>query len=86
MSSQQDSQGDRQAKVIRSLEAADGFDVSTSSSVQTAVKFRREPEDAGRWTLVGDYSHHSYATTDDVLRVAITNVPWLAASINSKSR
>jgi len=90
MSSQQDSQGGRRAKVIRSLEDVDGFrcvDIFERPDGSYGFKeFRRDPEDAGRWTLVGDYSHHSYATTDDVLRVAATSVPWLAASINSKSR
>jgi hypothetical protein len=90
MSSQQDSQGGRRTKVIRSLEDADGFrcvDIFERPDGSYGFKeFRRDPEDAGRWTLVGDYSHHSHATTDDALRVAATSIPWLAASIKSKSR
>jgi hypothetical protein len=90
MSSQQDSQGGRRTKVIRSLEDADGFrcvDIFECPDGSYGFKeFRRDPEDAGHWTLVGDYSHHSYATTDDALRVAATSIPWLAASIKSKSR
>jgi hypothetical protein len=84
MSSQQDSQGGRRTKVIRSLEDVDIFERPDGS--YGFKEFRRDPEDAGRWTLVGDYSHHSYATADDALRVAATSVPWLAASIKSKSR
>ena len=89
MNAQQDSQG-RQAKVIRSLEDADGFrcvDIFERPDGTYGFKeFRRDPEDAGRWTLVADYSHHSCATTDDALRVAASILPWFAASIKSKSQ
>ena len=90
MNSQQDGQGRGQAKVVRSLEDADGFrcvDIFERPDGTYGFKeFRRDPEDVGRWTLVADYSHHSYATKDDALRVAATSLPWLAASIKSKSQ
>jgi hypothetical protein len=90
MSSQQDNRGRGQAKVVRSLEDADGFrcvDIFKRPDGSYGFKeFRRDPEDAGRWTLVGDYSHQSYATTDDAIREAATSLPWLAASIKSKFR
>jgi hypothetical protein len=88
MSSHQDSRG--RVKVLRSLEDANGFrcvDIFERSDGSFGFKeFRRDPEDAGRWTLVGDYSHHRYATTDDALSEAAASLPWLAASIKSKSR
>jgi hypothetical protein len=37
-------------------------------------EFRRDPEDAGRWTLIGDYSHQSYPTKDEALRAAASTV------------
>jgi hypothetical protein len=90
MSSHQDSRGRGRAKVIRSLEDADGFrcvDIFERPDGSYGFKeFRRDPEDTGHWTLIGDYSHHSYATIDDALREAATSLPWLAASIKSKSR
>jgi hypothetical protein len=90
MNPHQDSRGRGQAKVVRSLEDADGFrcvDIFVRPDGSYGFKeFRRDPEDAGRWTLIGDYSHHSYATTDAALREAATSLPWLAASIKSKSR
>ena len=89
MSSQQDGRGRGQAKVIRSLEDADGFrcvDIFKRPDGSYGFKeFRRDPEDAGRWTLLGDYSQHSYATKDDALRAAATNLAWFSASIKSGS-
>jgi hypothetical protein len=90
MSSHQDSRGRGRAKVIRNLEDADGFrcvDIFERPDGSYGFKeFRRDPEDTGHWTLIGDYSHRNYATTDDALREAATSLPWLAASIKSKSR
>jgi hypothetical protein len=78
-----------QAKVVKSLEDADGFrcvDILERPDGTFSFKeFRRDPEDAGRWTLLGDYSHHSYATKDDALRAAATNRVWLSASTKSGS-
>ena len=78
-----------QAKVVKSLEDADGFrcvDILERPDGTFSFKeFRRDPEDAGRWTLLGDYSQHSYATKDDALRAAATNLAWLSASTKSGS-
>jgi hypothetical protein len=90
MNAQQDSQGRGRAKVVRSLEDADRFrcvDIFERPDGTYGFKeFRRDPEDAGRWTLVVDYSHHSYATKEDALRMAASILPWFAASIKSKSQ
>ena len=68
--------------VVTSREDADGFrcvDVFQRADGTFGFKeFRRDPEDAGRWTLVGDYSDRSYATTDEALRAAASSLPWLA--------
>jgi hypothetical protein len=47
-------------------------------------EFRRDPEDAGHSTLVGDFSRLVYPTKDDALEAAIENVSWFAA-INHKT-
>jgi len=75
--SQQDSHRDP-AKVVKSLEDADGFrcvDILQRPDGSFSFKeFRRDPEDAGRWTLLDDYSQHSYPTQHDALRAAATNL------------
>src|SRR2546430_17180696 len=75
--------------LFRSLEDADGFrcvDILERPDGTFSFKeFRRDPEDAGRWTLLGDYSQHSYPTKDDALRAAATNLGWFSASIKSGS-
>jgi hypothetical protein len=77
------------AKVVKSLEDADGFrcvDILERPDGTFSFKeFRRDPEDAGRWTLLGDYSQHSYPTKDAALRAAATNLSWLSASTKSGS-
>ena len=75
--------------VVTSLEDADGFrcvDIFERPDLTFGFKeFRRDPEDAGRWTLVGDYSHQSYCTKEDALRAAAANLPWLADTLEDKS-
>jgi hypothetical protein len=87
--SQPDNQRRDRAKVIKSLEDADGFrcvDILERPDGTFSFKeFRRDPEDAGRWTLLGDYSHHSYRTTDDALRAAATSLAWFSVPIKSRS-
>jgi len=84
---QHDSHRHDRAKVIKSLEDADGFRcvdiIERPDGTFSFKEFRRDPEDAGRWTLVGDYSHSSYSTKDDALRAAATNLAWFSASIKS---
>jgi hypothetical protein len=75
--------------VLTSLEDADRFrcvDIFVRLDGTFGFKeFRRDPEDAGRWTLVGDYSHHIYPTKDEALRAAATSLPWFAETIKGRS-
>lgn len=72
--------------VVTSLEDADGFrcvDIFERPDRTFGFKeFRRDPEDAGRWTLVGDYSHQTYSTKDETLRAAAASLPWFAGTWN----
>lgn len=43
----------------------------------TFKEFRRDVEDGGRWTLVGDFSGESFATIDEALGSAVLRVAWL---------
>jgi hypothetical protein len=76
--------------VLTSLEDADGFrcvDIFERPDGTLGFKeFRRDPEDAGRWTLVGDYSHECYSTKDEALLAAAARVPWLAKSLEGRSK
>jgi enoyl-CoA hydratase/carnithine racemase len=40
-------------------------------------EFRRDPEDSGGWTLVGDNQHRTYATEDAAIAAARAAVAWL---------
>jgi hypothetical protein len=42
-------------------------------------EFRQDVEDAGRWTLVADYSLTGFATKDAALDAAAAALPWLRA-------
>jgi hypothetical protein len=83
--SQRDIQRRDLAKVVKSLEDADGFrcvDILARADGTFSFKeFRRDPEDAGRWTLLGDYSQYSYPTVEDALRAAATKLAWFSAPI-----
>jgi len=74
--------------VLTSLEDADGFrcvDIFRRADGTFAFKeLRRDPEDAGRWTLVGDYSQQSYATKDETLRAAVAVIGWLAERMRGR--
>jgi hypothetical protein len=69
--------------VVASFEDADGFrcvDILELPGKTFGFKeFRRDPEDSGRWTLIGDYSHLSFAAKRDALRAAAAHLPWFAA-------
>jgi hypothetical protein len=86
---QQDSQRRDRATVVKSLEDADGFRcvdiIERPDGTFSFKEFRRDPEDGGRWTLLGDYSHHSHRTTDDALRAAATSLAWFSVPIKSGS-
>jgi len=83
------SQQQHRPLVVVSLEDADGFrcvDVFERPDRTFGFKeFRRDPEDAGRWTLVGDYSDQSCSTKEEALRVAAATLPWFAETLEDKS-
>jgi len=43
-------------------------------------EFRRDPEDAGRWTLVADYSQRGFATKEAALASAAAAIAWFGAT------
>ncbi|MDB5823685.1 MAG: hypothetical protein JWR21_2389 [Herminiimonas sp.] len=45
--------------------------------------FRKDPEDQGRWTLVGDHSGMHFQTGEEAFGEAARRVPWLADLIIS---
>ena len=83
MSTEQSESKSNRPKVLASLEDADGFrcvDIFQRADLTFGFKeFRRDPEDAGVWTLVGDFSHRSFSTTDEALRGAAESIPWFGA-------
>jgi hypothetical protein len=74
--------------VLTSLEDADGFrcvDIFVRLDGTFGFKeFRRDPEDAGRWTLIGDYSYQTLPTKDEALRAAKSSLPWFAKTIKDR--
>jgi hypothetical protein len=58
---------DRGVKIVKRSEGAFGFQ-----------EFRRDPEDAGGWTLVSDASRAAYATQEQARDAARASIPWLA--------
>ena len=66
---------------INSIEDDSGqhcVDVTSHADGTFSFKvFRKDPEDDGRWTLVGDYFGIRYATANDAFREAAVRVPWL---------
>ena len=42
-------------------------------------EFRRDPEDAGRWTLLADYSRAGFATKEAALAAAAAAIAWFGA-------
>jgi len=83
MNSQKPEQRRSRPVVLTSREDSDGFrcvDVFVRADETFGFKeFRRDPEDAGQWTLVGDFSRLVYPTKDDALRAAAENISWFAA-------
>jgi hypothetical protein len=82
VNSQQPEEKSSRPKVMASFEDADGFrcvDVFQHSDGTYGFKeFRRDPEDAGRWTLVGDYSHRSFPSKEEALDAAANSLVWFA--------
>jgi len=75
---------------VTSLEDAEGYRcvdiIRRPDGMFTFKEFRRDPEDEGRWTMVGDYSHRHYPAKDDALRAAAENLAWFAAVVDGKFR
>jgi len=75
-------------KVLVSLEDADGFrcvDIFQRGDGSFGFKeFRRDPEDSGRWTLVGDYAQHSCATREHAIDAAAALIGWLAEQLKAR--
>jgi len=71
-------------RVVASLEDPEGLrcvDILERHDGGFAFKeFRRDPEDSGRWTLVGDYSRLVYPTREAALQAARSALPWFGAS------
>ena len=68
---------------VQSFESSDGcrcIDVIGDHGRFYFKEFRRDPEDAGRWTLVADFSELSFATSEDALHAARRLVVWLRDS------
>jgi len=40
-------------------------------------EFRREPEDAGRWMLVADFTSKRFPSEADAVAAARAAIPWL---------
>ena len=70
-------------KVIDSLEDPQGsrcVDILQREDGCFVFKeFRQDPEDAGRWTLVADYSQAGFATKDAALAAAAVAIAWFGA-------
>jgi len=71
-------------KVIESLEDPHGsrcVDILLREDGSFVFKeFRRDPEDAGRWTLVADYSQTGFATRDAALSAAAAAIAWFGVT------
>lgn len=70
---------------INSIEDASGLhcvDIMNHPDGTFSFKvFRKDPEDEGRWTLVGDYSGLRFQNENDVFRAAAAKAPWLTDAI-----
>ena len=66
---------------VTSLEAADKLRcvdiVERDNHTFVIRECRRDPE-AGRWSIVGDYSGQVFTTRADAINAAKTAFPWLA--------
>ena len=43
-------------------------------------EYRRDPEDAGRWSRIGWFGERRHATRDDALAAAKTAVAWFGSA------
>ena len=71
-------------KVIASLEDPHGsrcVDILLREDGSFVFKeFRQDPEDAGRWTLVADYSQTGFPTKDAAVTAAAAAIAWFGAT------
>ena len=65
---------DRCVKIVKGSDGAFGF-----------KEFRKDPEDAGGWTLVSD-SQAPYATETQAVAAAHASTPWLRAMAAKETR
>ena len=63
---------DRCVKVIKCADGTFGFN-----------EFRRDPEDAGGWTLVGENSGATLATESQALAAARASIAWFGGTAPS---
>jgi hypothetical protein len=66
--------------VIKSIEDREGLRcidlIAHADGTFGFKEFRRDPEDAGRWTLISDYSALVCSTEDEAWRRAAAAVGW----------
>ena len=71
--------------VVRSIEDRFGercVDLITRGDGRVTFReCRRDVEDGGRWTIVGDYSDMSFATIDEAIAAAVAHVAWLGDAV-----
>jgi hypothetical protein len=76
--------------VVTSFEDAQGYRcvdiIRRPDGMFIFKEFRRDPEDEGRWTLIGDYSHQLHPTRENALRAAAQTLAWFAAMAGSSRR
>jgi hypothetical protein len=65
---------DRAVKILKRAGGGFGFQ-----------EFRRDPEDAGRWTLVSDAPQAAYASEEQAAAAARASIPWFREQTTSKS-
>jgi hypothetical protein len=74
--------------VVSSLEDFGGFrcvDVLRHPDGTFFFKeYRRDPEDGGRWTLIGDYSSRRYASEEEALTGAAASLGWFAEVMRAR--
>lgn len=68
-------------QVLRSVESEDGHYCvdffGRSDATFGFEEFRRDVEDAGRWTGIAYHSHTKYQSLEDALKSAVSTVSWL---------
>ena len=65
---------DRAVKILKRADGVFGFQ-----------EFRRDPEDAGRWTLVSDAPQAAYPSEEQAAAAARASIRWLRESETNKS-